>query len=126
MPEKLHFVTFNINVMKKMSCSSESDFETNSFEKDESQEFSGEKKKLSDSLRERFSNILVYHFKPEKEENVEETLNNVGSVLINNSPNQESNPRELDRFTRNNSQPAIIFSKLTIETLEQGMKNAKN
>ena len=44
MPEKLHFVTFNINVMKKMSCSSESDFETNSFEKDESQEFSGEKK----------------------------------------------------------------------------------
>ena len=126
MPEKLHFVTFNINVMKKMSCSSESDFETNSFEKDKSQEFSGEKKKLSDSLRERFSNILVYHFKPEKEENVEETLNNVGSVPINNSPNQESNPRELDRFTRNNSQPAIIFSKLTIETLEQGMKNAKN
>ena len=46
MPEKLHFVTFNINVMKKMSCSSESDFETNSFEKDESQEFSGEKKKI--------------------------------------------------------------------------------
>ena len=126
MPEKLHFVTFNINVMKKMSCSSESDFETNSFEKDESQEFSGEKKKLSDSLRERFYNILVYHFKPEKEENVEETLNNVGSVPINNGPNQESNPRELDRFTRNNSQPAIIFSKLTIETLEQGMKNAKN
>ena len=51
-----------------MSSSSESDFETNFFEKDHSGEFSNENE-LSDSLRERFSNILPYQFEPEKEEN---------------------------------------------------------
>ena len=82
-----------------MSSSSESDFENNSFETDESDEFPSENE-LSDSLRERFSNILHYQFKPEKE-NVEDTLDNVGSVLINNDPNQETNTRGLDRVTRN-------------------------
>ena len=46
-----------------MSSSSESDFENNSFETDESEN------ELSDGLRERFSNILPYQFEPEKEEN---------------------------------------------------------
>ena len=52
-----------------MSSSSESDFENNSFETDKSDEFPSENE-LSDSLRERFSNILPYQFEPEKEENV--------------------------------------------------------
>ena len=38
-----------------MSPSSESDFETNSFKKDETDQFSSENE-FSDSLRERFSN----------------------------------------------------------------------
>ena len=42
-----------------MSSSSQSDFENNSFETDESDEFPSENE-LSDSLRERFSNILSY------------------------------------------------------------------
>ena len=97
----MHFITFYINVIKKTSSSSECDFETNSFEKDESDEFSSEIE-LSDSLRERFSSILPYQFEPKKEENAEETLDNVGSVPVNNDPNQESNPHELGRVTRNN------------------------
>ena len=36
-----------------------------------------------------------------EEENAEETLDIVGSVPINNGPNQESNSHELDRVTRN-------------------------
>ena len=51
-----------------MSSSTESDLETNFFEKDHSGEFSSENE-LSDSLRERFSNILPYQFEPEKKEN---------------------------------------------------------
>ena len=84
-----------------MSSSSESYFENNSFETDESDEFPTENE-LSDSLRERFSNILPYQFEPEKEENAEDTLDNAGSVPVNNGPNQETNTHELDRFTRNN------------------------
>ena len=84
-----------------MPSSSCSDFETNSFEKDESDKFFS-KNELSNSLRERFSNILPYQFEQEKEENAEETLDNVGSVPINNAANQESNPDELDRVIRNN------------------------
>ena len=76
--------------------SSESDFENNSFETDESEN------ELSDSLRERFSNILPYQFESEKEENSEDTLDNVGSVPVNNDSNQETNTHELDRVTRNN------------------------
>ena len=55
-----------------MSSSSESDFESNSFETGESDEFPSENE-LSDSLQERFSNILPYQFEPEKEENAEDT-----------------------------------------------------
>ena len=84
-----------------MSSSSESYFENNSFETDESDEFPTENE-LSDSLRERFSNILPYQFKPEKEDNAEDTLDNVGSVPVNNDPNQETNTHELDSVTRNN------------------------
>ena len=84
-----------------MSSSSESDFENNYFKIDESDEFPSENE-LSDSLQERFSNILPYQFKSEKEENVEDTLDNVGSVPVNNGPNQEANTHELDRVTRNN------------------------
>ena len=83
-----------------MSSRGEFDFETNSFEKDESDEFSSENE-LSDSLRQRFSNILPYQFEPEKDENAEETLDNVASVPVNGL-NQESNPHELDCVTRNN------------------------
>ena len=39
---------------------------------------------------------------PEKKENAEETLDNVGSVPTNNASNQESNPHELDHVIRNN------------------------
>ena len=61
-----------------MSSSSESDdFENNSFETDESDEFPSENE-LSDSLWESFSNILPYQFEPEKEENTKDTLDNVG------------------------------------------------
>ena len=84
-----------------MSSSSESDFKNNSFETDESDEFTS-KNELPDSLRERFSNILSYKFEPEKEENAEDTLDNAGSVPVNNGPNQETNIHELDRVTRNN------------------------
>ena len=84
-----------------MSSSSESYFENNSFETDQSDEFPSENE-LSDSLRERFSNILPYQFEPEKEENDEDTLDNVGSVPVNNGPNQETNTHELDRVTKNN------------------------
>ena len=84
-----------------MSSSSESDFENNSFETDESDEFASENE-FSGSLWERFSNILPYQFEPEKEENAEDTLDNVGSVPVNNGPNQETNTHELDRVTRNN------------------------
>ena len=84
-----------------MSSSSESDFENNSFETGESDEFPSENE-LSDSLQERFSNILPYQFEPEKEENAEDTLGNVGSVPVNNGPNQETNTHELDRVTKNN------------------------
>ena len=66
-----------------MSSSSESDFENNSFETDESDEFPSENQ-LSDSLWERFPNILPYQLEPEKEENIEDTLDNVGSVPVNN------------------------------------------
>ena len=55
-----------------MSFSSESDFENNSSETDESDEFPSENE-LSDSLRERLSNILPYQFEPEKEKNAEDT-----------------------------------------------------
>ena len=55
-----------------MSSSSESDFENNSFETDESDEFASENE-FSGSLWERFSNILPYQFEPEKEENAEDT-----------------------------------------------------
>ena len=41
--------------------------------------------------------IYPYHFQPEKEENFEETLDNVGYVLINNDPIREGN--ELDFAT---------------------------
>ena len=84
-----------------MSSSSESDLETNSFQNNKSDGFSS-KYELPDSLRKRFSNILPYQFELEKEENAKETLDNVGSEPINNGPNQESNPHELDRVTRNN------------------------
>ena len=55
-----------------MSSSSESDFENNYFKTDESDGFPSENE-LSDSLQERFSNILPYQFEPEKEENAEDT-----------------------------------------------------
>ena len=84
-----------------MSSSSESDFENNSFETDQSDEFPSENE-LCDSLRKRFSNILRYQFEPEKEQNAKDTLDNVGSVQVNNGPNQETNTHELDRVTRNN------------------------
>ena len=84
-----------------MSSGSKSDFENNSFGTDEGDEFASENE-LSDSLQESFSNILPYRFEPEKVENVEDTLDNVGSVPINNGPNQETNTHELDRATRNN------------------------
>ena len=84
-----------------MLSSSESDFENNSFDTDESGEFPSENE-LSDSLRERFFNILSYNFEPETEENAEDTLDNVVSVPVNNVPNQETNTHELDRVTRNN------------------------
>ena len=84
-----------------MSSSSESDFENNSFETDESNEFPSENE-LSDSLWERFSNILPYQFKLEKEENAKDTLDNFGSVPVNNGPSQETNTHELDCVTRNN------------------------
>ena len=70
-----------------MSSSSESHFETNSFEKDESDKFSSENE-LTDSLRERFSNILPYQFELEKKENAEKALDNVGSAPTDNGPNQ--------------------------------------
>ena len=55
-----------------MSSSSESDdFENNSFETYESDEFPSENE-LSDSLWESFSNILPYQFEPEKEENTKD------------------------------------------------------
>ena len=50
-----HVCLFVNDLIKKMSSSSESDFETNSFEKDETDQFSSENE-FSDSLRERFSN----------------------------------------------------------------------
>ena len=84
-----------------MSSGSESDFENNSFETDESYEFPRENE-LSECLRERFCNILPYQFEPEKKENAEDTLDNNGSVAVNNSPKQETNTHELDRVTRNN------------------------
>ena len=83
-----------------MSSSSESDFENNSFETDESEEFPSENE-LSDSLRERFSNILPYQFEAEKETNADDTLDNVGSVPVNNILNQETNTHEVDHVTRN-------------------------
>ena len=49
-----------------------------------------------------FSKIFPHQFEPEKEENAEETLDNVLSVPKNNGSNQESNPHQLDRVTRNN------------------------
>ena len=84
-----------------MSSSSESDFENNYFKIDESDEFPSENE-LSDSLQERFSNILPYQFESEKEENAEDTLDNVRLVPVNNGPNKETNTHELDRVTRNN------------------------
>ena len=81
--------------------SSSSDFENNYFETDESDEFPSENE-LSDSLQERLSNILPYQFESEKEENAEDTLDNVRLVPVNNGPNQETNTHELDRVTRNN------------------------
>ena len=84
-----------------MMCSSEPEFENNSFETDESDKFRSENE-LSESLRGRFSNILPYQFKPDKEEDAEDTLDNVGSVPVNNGPNQETNTHELDSVTRNN------------------------
>ena len=84
-----------------MSSGTESDFENNSFGTDEGNEFPSENE-LSDSLCERFFNILPYWFEREKEENVEDTLDHVGSVPINNGPNQETNTHEVDRTTRNN------------------------
>ena len=56
-----------------MSSSNESDFKTNSFEKDESDKFSRENE-LSDSLLERFSNILSYQFEPEIEKNAKKNF----------------------------------------------------
>ena len=84
-----------------MSSSSESDFENNSFETDESDKFPSENE-LSDNLKERFSYILPYQFEPEKEEHVEGTLDNVGSVPVDNGPNQEINKHALDCVTRSN------------------------
>ena len=55
-----------------MPSKSKSDCKNNCFETDEYGEFPN-KNELSDSLRERFSNILVYQFEPEKEENDAET-----------------------------------------------------
>ena len=45
---------------------------------------------------------MPYQFKPDKEENAEDTLDNIGSVPVNNGPNQGTNTHELDRVTRNN------------------------
>ena len=84
-----------------MSSSNGSHFENNYFDIDESDEFPSENE-LSGSLRERFSNILPYQFETEKEENTEDTLDIVGSVLVNNGPNQETNTHELDHVTKNN------------------------
>ena len=84
-----------------MSTSSESDFENNSFETDEGDGFPGENE-LSDSLRETFSNILPYQFEPDKEENAEDTLDNGGSVPVNNGLNQETIIHELVPVIRNN------------------------
>ena len=84
-----------------MLSSSESDVQNNSFAKDESDKFPSENE-LSDSLQERFSNLLPYQFEPEKEKNAEDTLDNAGSAPVNNGPNQQTNTYELDRVTRNN------------------------
>ena len=84
-----------------MSSASESDFENNSFETDQSDHVPSINQ-LSNSLRERFSNILPYQFQPEKEGNAGDTLDNVGSVPVSNGPNQETDTHELDRVTRNN------------------------
>ena len=84
-----------------MLSSSESDFENNSFETDESEGFPSEDE-LSNSLRERFSNVLPYQFEPEKKENAEDILDKVVSAPINNGPNQETNTHGLNRVTRNN------------------------
>ena len=44
---------------------------------------------------------MPYQFEPEKKENAEDTLHNVGSVQVNNGPDQETKTHELDRVTRN-------------------------
>lgn len=79
-----------------MSSSNESDLENNFSKKGKSDKCSS-KNGLFGGLREGFSHILPYHFQPEKEENFEETLDNVGYVLINNDPIREGN--ELDFAT---------------------------
>ena len=45
---------------------------------------------------------MPYQFEPEKGENAEDSLDNVGSVPVNSGLNQETNTHELDRVTRNN------------------------
>ena len=45
---------------------------------------------------------MPYQFEPEKQENAEDTLDNAGSVPVNNGPNQETNTHELDCVTRHN------------------------
>ena len=44
---------------------------------------------------------MPYQFEPEKEENAEDILDNVGSVPLNKGPDQETNRHELDRVMRN-------------------------
>ena len=45
---------------------------------------------------------MPYQFEPEKGENAEDSLDNVGSVPVNSGLNQETNTHELDLVTRNN------------------------
>ena len=40
--------------------------------------------------------------KQRRKQMLEETLDDVGSVPVNNGPNQETNTHELDRVTKNN------------------------
>ena len=45
---------------------------------------------------------MPYQFEPEKGENAEDSLDNIGSVPVNSGLNQETNTHELDLVTRNN------------------------
>ena len=58
---------------------------------------------------------MPYQLEPEKEENAEDTLDNIGSVPVNNGPNQETNTHELDRVTKNN----VVFATNVVKKREK-------